>query len=244
MMCYPLEGRWWRPLRRVANAAVIHVDLAPNAGQEAAAWAWLDTKEQTRWRRFTHAGPRRRFALCRAALRAILCRKLHCTNEQLTFGSSSYGKPYAKVDNAPDPISFNVSHSASHGLIAVAPGGRLGVDVEERVDREDLADLTDSVLAPNEKDAFASLQRDHRTHFFFTLWTVKEALIKALGVGFSLDPSEFEAPVAIRRGLPTSTFRFPHLPHVQWRVDDLGTEKFAAAIARELPSESPLATQG
>ena len=135
----------------------------------------------------------------------------------------------------PHPISFNVTHSRGQGLIAVAPAGRLGVDIEERVSRGDLDDLTASMLGPNEKREFALLRGDRRTHAFFHLWTVKEALIKALGVGFSLDPAEFEVPLALRRGATTDTFRFPNLPRVEWRIDDLGTDDFAAAIALEVP---------
>ena len=73
-----------------------------------------------------HLGARRRFVLCRGALRAILCGDLGCENERLTFGERRYGKPFALVDAMPAQISFNVSHSGRHGLIAVAQDGQLG----------------------------------------------------------------------------------------------------------------------
>lgn len=226
-------GCWWRPFTEVAEAAVFLVDLAPDAAHEARALEWLSVTEQARSRRFVHAGPRRRYTLCRAALRAILCHRLGCDGQRLSFGTSSHGKPFARVDDMPEPISFNVSHGRSHGLIAVAPRGRLGVDIEERRARDDLDDLTDAVLGPNEKREFALLRGNARTHFFFRMWTLKEALIKALGLGFSLDPAEFEVPIAVRRGATTGTFRFPDRPRVLWRVDDLGTDDFAAALALE-----------
>ena len=72
-----------------------------------------------------------------------------------------------------------------------------------------------------------------KVHLFFSLWTIKEALIKALGKGFSLDVSGFEVPLAMRRGVVTSTFRFPEMPSVRWRLENLGNERFAAAIAHE-----------
>ena len=70
------DGRLVAPFRLVGEATVIHVDLTPDAAREAKAMGWLDESEHSRWRRFQFAGPRRRFSLCRAALRAILCRRL------------------------------------------------------------------------------------------------------------------------------------------------------------------------
>ena len=223
---------------------MFHVDLAPHAAHEARALEWLSPEERVRSGRYLHAGSRRRFALCRAALRAVLCDRLACDGQQLTFGTSSYGKPFAQVDEMPNPISFNVSHSGSHGLIAVAPHGRLGVDIEERTSRDDLKSLSDAVLGPNEEREFALLRGNRRTHFFFRMWTMKEALIKALGVGFSQDPAKFEVPLAVRRGAKTGMHRFPNLPQTEWRVDDLGTGDFAAAVAIEAsPRRSQMSSE-
>lgn len=225
---------WWFPFATVDAATVVRVDLAPHAAREAAALAWLDQEEQSRWQRFQHPGPRRRFALCRASLRAILCDRLDCLNAQLAFGVSDYGKPFALVQGLPVSISFNVAHSGNHGLIAFAPTGRLGVDIEERVTRRDLDRLIMTVLGPAEQAELSSLDGKRKLNLFLTLWTLKEALIKALGVGFSLDISRFEVPSDILRGTRTSMFQFPHLPTVNWRVDNLGNERFAAAIAQEM----------
>ena len=229
---------WWSPFREVGKATVLHVGLAPDAAREAAALAWLDQEEQSRWRRFRHDGARRRFALCRAALRAILCSQLGCRNRQLAFGASRHGKPYALVKGKPAPIGFNVSHGSAHGLIAFAAEGRLGVDVEEPSPTRDLDGLIGSVMGPRERAELALAHGNHRLHLFYRLWTVKEALIKALGSGFSLDVSRFEIPSAMRRGMKASLFQFPHIPAVRWWLEDLGNEHFAAAIAHELPPDS------
>jgi 4'-phosphopantetheinyl transferase len=211
----------------------MYVDLTPNASSEASCLLWLNKEEQVRCHRYPLPGPRRRFALCRAALRAILCRQLGCSNERLSFGSSDHGKPFALVDQEPAAISFNLSHSAKHGLIAIVPNGRLGVDVEERVSRKDFDELSEAVFSPHEQSALASVHGRDRVQLFFRLWTIKEALIKALGLGFSLDPSQFEVPQILHQG-KMSMFRFPQLPEVHWRVEYIGNEDFSAAIAHEV----------
>ena len=230
---FSMDERWWRFFAKRGDIVVLHVDLTPHAVREAKALWWLDEAERVRWRRYLHERPRREFALCRAALRAVLCGQLGCRNDQLAFGASQYGKPVAILDEAPAPIGFSVSHSGRHGLIALAPGGRLGVDVEERMARHDPDGEISTVFAPGERAELASASGDRKMHLFFALWTMKEALIKALGTGFALDISAFEIPPGMYSGARTSLFRFPHLPGVEWRLDNLGNDRFAAALAYE-----------
>ncbi len=226
-------GPWFRPIHEIDDIVVMHIDLSAHASREARAFSWLDPEEQNRWRRYRHDRPRREFALCRAALRAVLCTRLGCDNDQLRFVPHDHGKPFALVDGMAAPISFNVSHSGKHGLIAIARERRLGVDVEERVTRQDLDGIITTVFGADERAELASARGYQKLHLFFTLWTLKEALIKALGTGFSLDPSRFEIPLAMRRGAKKDVFRFPHLPTSEWRLDNLGNAEFAAAIAHE-----------
>ena len=228
-----LSDRWWRPFRRAGSAEVFHVDLSPHAGRERAAFAWLDAEEQARWSGFRLDRPRREFALCRAALRAMLSERLACANGELTFEDGEHGKPVARVRGRPVSISFNVSHSGRHGLIALTGRGRLGVDVEPRDRRRKLDVLIAEVLTPAEQSQLASADTSRKRQLFFRLWTMKEALVKALGKGFSLHISEFEIPPSMCNGQRLCEFRFPHLSEVRWRLENLGTPEFAAAIAHE-----------
>ena len=236
-------GDWWRPFKLVGEATVIHVDLKPDVAREAAALDWLDEPERTRWRRFQFPGPRRRFGLCRAALRAMLCRRHGCANGELAFETARHGKPFATVDGTPVPDSFNVSHSGRHGLIAFAPAGRLGVDIEERVAHRNLDLLAETVLGEQEQALLAGTHGDARTRLFFKLWTMKEALIKAHGMGMALDPSRVQIPSAMLGGTTRSTLQSPEMPGVRWRLDDLSNEQFAAAVAHEVCA-APGASRG
>lgn len=222
---------WWRRIARVDEIDVLHVDLSPNATLESLAYDWLDGAERSRWQRFAFPGPKRRFALCRAALRRILCERLDCVNDQLTFEEAERGKPYAVIDGEVACVSFNVSHSGRHGLIAVASSGRIGVDVEERVDNRHIDLISEAVFGPNERRELAAVKGQEKIATFFHLWTVKESLIKAIGAGFSLDPSTFEVPRAMRHSAKSSGFEFPQFPGEKWRIVDLSNDEFAAALA-------------
>ena len=238
------ERTWWSPFRVVDGVApadrvrVIHVDLAPDADREAEAVRWLDPCEKERLRRFRIDRPRREFALCHAALRANLCHLLGCTNERLSFGFGEHGKPFALVAGQAAPTSFNLSHSAGHGLIAFAsrgrPGKRIGVDAEVRRPDRDFDGIGERVFGVEERAALSAARGEDKVRLFYRLWALKEALIKALGTGFSLSPSRFEVPPAMIRETDSGVFRFPHLPADRWRLGYLNDVRFAAALAQEV----------
>ena len=234
----PVRAPWWRQYTRVGSATVLHVDLAPDPEREWAALACLDEGELARWSRFVYSGPRRQFVLSRAAVRAVLCAELGCRNDELAFGVSPHGKPFARVRDRQADISFSVSHGGWHGLIAIAPGGRLGVDIEERVERRRLDLLIEAALGEEETAEVTSATGSEQLHLFFKLWTMKEALMKAHGLGMGLDATTFEIPRAMRRMDVSGTLVLPQMPDVTWRLRDLGEERFAAAIAHESAPEA------
>ena len=236
--------RWWGPFRQVGGVRIVHVDLTPHEAREAAALARLDGAERVRRDRFQNARARRHFVLCRAALRSLLCEQLGCANERLSFAAAEGGKPYALVDGRPVAVGFNVSHSGRHGLIALAPGGRVGVDVEECVARRDLDRLIGAVFGPEERADLAAVAGPERIRLFFRFWTLKEAVTKALGTGLSFDVSGFEIPAAIRSGARRGALRIPQIPDVQWQLTDIGDERFAAAAAQEVPAATGAGAAG
>lgn len=237
-ICWLISDKdpWWHPFESIGDIAVIHVDLIPDKGREAEALAWLDGEERSRWQRFQSPVAQRRYVLCRAALRAVLCREIGCPNESLAFEAAKHGKPFALVDGQPASISFNVSHSGNHGLIAVVPSGRLGVDVEERAPRRNIDNLIEGVFSPREKAELESLEGCQQLHMFFRFWTIKEALVKAHGKGLSMDVTKLEVPETMLQGATRSECQFPDLGNTKWSLEDIGTEAFAAAVAYEVGS--------
>ena len=106
--------------------------------------------------------------------------------------------------------------------------------MEERHSRTDPDGAIRMAFAPAERAELAAAQGTRKLDLFFALWTMKEALLKALGRGLSLDTSEFEIPAEMRRGARSGVFRFAHDRAVVWRLENLGNAHFAAAAAHEL----------
>ncbi|MYG93374.1 MAG: 4'-phosphopantetheinyl transferase superfamily protein [Acidimicrobiia bacterium] len=220
------------------SITIIHVDLIPDQGRELEALEWLDSDEHERCERFQSLVARRRYMLCRAALRAAICLQLGCSNEALAFKLNEHGKPFALVGGCVLFESFNVSHSGDHGLIALASRGCLGVDVEERAPRRNLGALIDGVCSAREQAELKSLDDRQRLHAFFRLWTIKEALVKAHGRGLAMQVAELEVPEVMRRGAAKGIGRFAQMPETSWHLEDIGTGEFAAAVAYQATSQS------
>ena len=211
-----------------------HVDLTSGPEYESALLTWLDPQEHER-RQSMYPRPRREFTYCRASLRKILCDHLECHNRQLSFRTSGYGKPFALVDGHPAPVAFNVSHSGMHGLIAIGPNGNIGVDVEDcSRNRDHLDDYIRLIFAPGERAILDSVDADLKLKMFYRLWTLKEALTKATGMGLALDTTGFEIPSAMCLGVNRGVFSFPECPAKSWQLEVIGTGRCPAALAYQL----------
>lgn len=225
------EVTWIRQYCQIRDVLIIHIDLIANGDCEDKALLWLDQKERERLSRYRFDRPRREFVLSRSAMRQILCCFLKCRNEQLSFETNAHGKPIPLVDGTLANASVNLTHSGNHGLVGIAPEGQLGIDLEVPVERPNVEGIGQMVFTDDEQSELASASGKEKLNLFYRLWTLKEALIKALGTGFSLNPNQFEIPKGMRQGASRGKFRFPHLPDIQWELDFIGNKDFVASLA-------------
>jgi len=125
-----------------------------------------------------------RFRVARGILRTLLGRYLAFGPEQLVFSYGPNGKPEL-AGGIKRGLSFNVSHSGGMAVYAIANGFEVGVDVEEIHPINNLEATASFFLSPDELDEFQGLPVDRKLERFFTLWTSREAILKAFGFGFS-----------------------------------------------------------
>jgi 4'-phosphopantetheinyl transferase len=138
----------------------------------------LSEEELARANRFHFERDRVLFATAHAFLRTLLPRY---TDAELTFVETYKGKPEL-VDRS---VRFNLSHTRGLVLVGITATADLGVDVE-RMDVRDLEGVAKRVYTERE---IGGWQRD--PEWFFDRWTLKEAYIKARGLGMSLDLKAF-----------------------------------------------------
>lgn len=161
----------------------------------------LDPAERSRAERFHFERDRQAYIAAHALTRTTLSRHAPRPPEAWRFIVGPHGKPEIDEPQSARPLRFNLSHT--HGLAAVAVTRRhdVGVDVE-RVDPRRLGpDVTDSFFAPAESEHLRSLPSVARIEAAYAFWTLKEAYIKAIGLGLAcpLDAFDFVLdPLSVR----------------------------------------------
>ncbi len=134
---------------------------------------------------------RHRWSCCRSALRTLLGSYRGCDPLEVALDLGPQGKPYLSGD----PLSFNLSHSGDHALIAVTRRGPIGVDLELIRPDRDLRGIAARFFAQEEGDILRTYPEDRFTRGFFRCWTSKEAVVKAHGQGLSLPLDQFVVSV-------------------------------------------------
>ncbi|MCU1385229.1 MAG: mtaA [Acidobacteria bacterium] len=163
---------WFLPTASLDTAAI------------AAAVATLSDHERARYRRFHVAPDARDYAAAHALLRTTLSRGTARPPRYWRFENTAAGKPLLRNGDA--PVGFSLSHTRGMVACAVTDDAEIGVDLE-CIDRAvDAGRISARFFAAAEAAALAQLDETTRGERFFDLWTLKEALVKALGAGMAL----------------------------------------------------------
>ncbi|MFN3695212.1 MAG: 4'-phosphopantetheinyl transferase family protein, partial [Ignavibacterium sp.] len=119
--------------------------------------------------------------------RKILSQYLIIEPSEIEFSYNAYGKPLISEPQR-SGIHFNYSHSDDFLIFAVSKNIEVGIDIELVKDLPDLIDLAKNYFSDSEFQHFHSLENKiDRINFFYKIWTRKEALLKAAGIGITDD---------------------------------------------------------
>jgi 4'-phosphopantetheinyl transferase len=143
----------------------------------------LAPDEQTRARRFRFDIHRRRFIVAHHRLRMVLSSFTGIAPGKLKFITLEYGKPCIAPEQNPDKISFNLSHSHEMGVIIVCREHDVGVDIEYIDHNRSFMELARRYFSPGEVSRLNQAETADRTRLFYKIWTMKEAWLKASGLG-------------------------------------------------------------
>ena len=124
--------------------------------------------------------PRRGRAPLLGLLGAYLDRPAHT----LELVEGEHGRPRLAHALAGD-LDFNWSHSGERAMVVLGRGVSPGIDLERRRARPRALELARRYFDPSEADWLASLAPADREESFLSLWTAKEAVLKALGRGIA-----------------------------------------------------------
>jgi 4'-phosphopantetheinyl transferase len=174
---------------------------------------------------------RTEFIVAHGFLREMLGSYLAVDPASIVFWGERYEKP-SVMSPAGAEINFSLSRSGGKILYAFARGRKVGVDVE-KIDPEKCdATVAHTIFTHQELGEWRSLPEHLRVRGFFCGWVRKEAFVKAVGRGMSLDLKSFTVSIDPRK--PVSLALPPEFGQEQWNLHALkaGSE-FAAAVAVE-----------
>jgi 4'-phosphopantetheinyl transferase len=162
--------------------------------------------ERQRWRRFSFEEGKRQYLVSHGFLRAVLSRYADVPPSGWRFVRSAFGRPEVRLPPhaaAGRSLCFNLTHTRGLAACAVAWDREVGIDAEDwqRQGRAIGAEMIHRCLSPAELECLRTLPPAARQGGFFDYWTLKEAYLKARGLGLSLPIEEI-------------TFRWPSgVPH-------------------------------
>ncbi|MCB1392458.1 4'-phosphopantetheinyl transferase superfamily protein [Nitrobacter sp.] len=173
----------------------------------------LDADETGRLTRFIHTEDQMSYLAAHAGSRLLLGAITERAAETLRFERSEFGKPV--LVDAPADLDFSISHA--RGAVAVAAAFMpIGLDIEPLRDVSDRNEMSEIVLASEERRILAKTPDARQSEHFLRYWTIKESILKAAGVGFTLSPNT----LIVDAGLSPAVLSAPAElgPAEQWRV--------------------------
>jgi len=194
----------------VAEPAVLVLDLDAPSLQGLA--SLKPTDEDVARAAIYGAVAGKQFLARRALLRHFLAARFHCAAADVVVGSQPSGEPtiLAPAQTAAPFLSIAGRSVFAAFALAARP---IGVDLEILGPAEE---IPEAVLHKAERTSLAKFDGPARHEAFLKIWTLKEAYVKALGVGLAREPSEIEVHFEADGGIdlidcgarvPASAFR-------------------------------------
>ena len=149
-------------------------------------YPFLNTRRRNRIDSFLHVEDALRSLAGDWLARSVLSEKLHLNFSEILIDHDENGKPFY---NSSSGIHFNISHSGDWSVCAVSELP-VGIDIE-MVQPIDLSIAKDCFTENEFKTMTGFADKTEQLDYFYTIWTIKESYLKAIGSGFSKAPDSF-----------------------------------------------------
>jgi len=147
----------------------------------------LAAPDHPRMERLAPEADRRAFVVGRAVARAALAWRAGVPPRAWAFEFGSHGRPELAPGSLAPPLRFNVAHTRGLVACAVAADRDVGIDVESLARRASFSALSRRYFSPREVAEIERLPEPLRAARFLASWTLKEAYLKARGLGLGVD---------------------------------------------------------
>lgn len=190
----------------------------------------LSPSERERAESFRFRADALRWMSFRASMRTILGVCLRLPASEVPIRISESGKPL--LDSPYHRLHFSLSHTNDLAILALSEAGPVGVDLEPIDRASDLLDCESSFCHPLEIAGLPE-ETSARQDRLLQLWTMKEAVLKAVGTGFLVPPESVRLEAregSVHRAIATHS---PHLFDSQRirNIDHTGLAAYRIALS-------------
>lgn len=194
----------WSPACDAARLVEWRAGFAPDEVERAA--------------RFRFERHRVAWEAARGGLRELLGGYCGRAARDLRFALGGDGKPALAGGGG---LHFNLSHTDGLVALAVTRSGEVGLDVEARRPVPERAAIAGTHFSARERRRFAEEEATGRGEaYFLRLWTRKEAVIKAVGIGLGYPLPKVDVSLAEGATAPIFEADAPGADGV-WSLADL-----------------------
>ena len=149
-------------------------------------WSLLTQNEQIHSKKFSFIKEQNRYIITRAILREIISGYIDTAPQNIFFKYTEYGKPYL-ANNHEQKLKFNLAHSGDCIVFIFSKYIDIGIDIEFINKELTIKDTIKYCCSEKEQHTLYVLPDYQKFHYFYKLWVIKEALVKAIGLGLSCD---------------------------------------------------------
>ncbi len=155
----------------------------------------LDAHEREKLGRFLRDSDRHHYLVSHALVRSVLSRYADTAPRDWRFSHGPHGRPEVISEQCPD-LRFNLTHTAGLAACIVTLDDSCGIDAEQLHERGNPLGVAQRMFSETEVEQLKQREGRDFLEFFYARWTLREAYVKALGIGISFPTREMYFDVA------------------------------------------------
>jgi 4'-phosphopantetheinyl transferase len=151
----------------------------------------LSADEVQRHSRFRLPEVQHQYLVAHALVRRVLSQYWPIPPQDWVFSHSDRGKPLIANPGTP-ALRFNLTHTRALAACIVSLDVDCGIDAEQLSARHNPEDIAKRMFSADENAHLQRLSGVARLEYFYSCWTLREAYVKARGVGIAFPMHKLE----------------------------------------------------
>lgn len=140
--------------------------------------------ERDRADRFFRAADSHSYLVSHAMVRSVLSRYADIAPCDWKFGQGAHGRP--EIESARQThLRFNLTHTNGLAACIVTCDDQCGIDAEQVNARNNPIGVAERMFSATELEQLKECEGDAFLEYFYERWTLREAYVKARGIGIS-----------------------------------------------------------